>query len=321
MPVIREQGTIASDLAKVNITIAHVTTDGDAKFHKGVEDVTDTPVVRLADTTHLAQTQMKHAKSAEWSDHMFPGEKFKGKKTLCSNALANDMKNRSIAVLRQLHVKHQGKLEAIQEAAKKVVPAIIVCYQGDCKHCTSLTTACPGGDGGNNWIMKSSILQEHNISCLQMDDNDVELMTNILCLILGKEALDKTKFLTDTQQNEAANRAMSASLPKNNKYSTNLPGRVGCVIDVWNYGPGEAQAMHMKALNLPITPGQGTFLKRQQEKTIWRKRYKQKDSTKKQMQKRCTLMRSAKRNAKPQGKPGYRKHQLDDHNYHRVRFV
>ena len=316
--------SIASELAKMNITISHVCTDGDGKFHKGVQDVTDTPVIRLADTTHLAQTQMRRAKSVQWSDHLFPGVKTRGKKTLCENALATDIKNRSIAVLRQLHTDYAGNLEDIQKAAKKVIPAIIVCYQGDCRHCTRITTACAGGESGDNWIMKSSLLQEHNISGLQMTKTDVDNLTNILCLILGEEGLAKTRFLSNTQQNEAANRAMSVSLPKNIKFSTNLPGRFACCVDVWNHGPGEAQAMQMRALNIPITPGQGSFLRRQQKKSIWRKKYKRADTTKKQLKKRCSFLRAAKRKHQPQAEDEYCKHQLDDnpdHNdYHQVRF-
>ena len=310
--------SIARNLAKSNITISHVTTDGDGKFHLGVQDVTDTPVKRLADTTHLAQTQLNRAKSSEWSDKLFPGVKKKGLRTLCAKNLANDIKNRSVAVLKLLHKKHRGNIKEIKKEARKVVPAIIVCYQGDCQHCKTLTTACGGGDSGHNWITNSSLLQEHNIQCLQTTSHDVQLMTNILCLVLGEEALEKTQFLSNTQQNEAFNRSISVSLPKNTKFFRVLRGRFATVRDVWNFGPGEATARQWKALKLPISPAQGTFLERQQQKSRWKKAYRRAESTKTQLRKRCTYMRQAKQKHQPKAAFEYRKHQLDDHNYNLV---
>ena len=309
---------IARDLAKSGIIITQVTTDGDGKFHLGVQDVTPTVVERLADTTHLAQTLLRKAKSTDWSDRMFSGVKTKTAKGLCATNLAHDIKNRSVAVLKELHKKHRGDINAIKKESVKVINAIIVCYQGDCKSCKKLTTACAGGESGNNWMTNSSLLQEYRIQCLQTTKGDVKLMKGILGLMLGKEALEKTKLLSNTQQNEAVNRSISVSLPKNTKFSRVLRGRLGCVLEVCNQGIGEAMARQWRALKLPITRGQGTFLRRQQRKSRWKKIYNRAESTRMQMRKRCTYMRLAKRKHHPKAAPDYCKHQLDDHNYHQV---
>lgn len=312
---------IGKKIGDLGITITHVTTDGDGKCHLGVQDVTPTPVKRQADTTHLAQTQKRKAKNTEWSGGLFPGVTTKVKKNLCTNALATDLKNRSIAVLKLLHEKHGGDLGAIKQEAREAIKGIIRCYRGDCQDCPNLTTACAGEEGNNNWLVQSSLLQEHKVHFLEMTAKDVDLMTNILNMIFSEESLEKTQFLTTTQQNEAINRSISVSLPKNLKFSKNYAGRLACQVETWNQGPGQAVARQRRALRLPTSPAQQNFFTRLQERSRWKKMYSRSTTTRRRMHRRDARLRLAKRMWQPQAEGDYEKHQLDDpqdHNYHQV---
>ena len=295
------------------IIVSHVTSDGDAQCAKGVQEVTPTPVKRFADTTHLAETQLRRGKSVEWSETMFAGVKTKGKKNLCTQALAKDLKRRSVTVLRALHDKHRGKLDDIQHEAKFSIDAIIMCYQGDCEHCKGkITTACLGGAGEDSWPVRSSFLQEQKIDCLQMTKTDVVNMRNVLNMLLSPDSLDKTQLLTTTQANEAAHRLLSSKLPKNIKYSRNLDTRVDSTIEHWNQGPGKAVFRQHAELGLPTTKGQLRHLKRKQDRQLYKKRYNKSPSTLQLRRKGDCLLRQLKMEWKQQTESDYDKHQLDD---------
>ena len=141
-------------------------------------------------------------------------------------------------------------------------------------------------------------------------------------MILSDESLEKTEFLTTTQQNEAINRSISVSLPKNLKFSKNYAGRLACQVETWNQGPGQAVARQRKALHLPTSLGQKYFFRRLQERSRWKKLYMRLASTRRRMHRRDARLRLAKRMWQPQAVSDYQKHQLDDgsqdHNYHQV---
>jgi len=56
-------------------------------------------------------------------------------------------------------------------------------------------------------------------------------------------------------KNEAAYRAISASLPKNVKFSRNAQQRLCSVIDRMNYGAGVSLLRKLESVQCPITPG------------------------------------------------------------------
>ena len=310
---------IGEQFVNMGIKLTHLTTDGDGKMYAGLQDKTPHAVKRLKDPIHLSETQKNKGSKAEWSADMFPQTRTRKVKTLKTRALASDLKNRSYAVLTQLHKKHNGNIETIKIEAKKVIPAIICCYAGDCSHCPHFTTSCAGGESDNNWLVKSALLQEHNLSGgLQMTQSDVDYMKDTLSMMLGEDAIDKTEFLTNTQNCESFNRTISVSLPKNTKFSRNLPGRVGCVVEVWNFGQGEAAARQRQVLDLPTSQGQVEFLDRQQRRGHWKQDYNKAASTKMKIRRRCGYLRQAKREYQPKLAPDYKKHHLDDnqdHNY------
>lgn len=272
---------IGRQIRDQGITVTHITTDGDAQCAKGVQEVTPTPIQKLKCKNHLAQRQKFKGQGVVWSNKMFPGVTTVGKKSQCAQALAHDLKRRSVTVLHALHEKHKGKLKDIQREAKKSVGAIITCYQGDCVNCQGkIVTGCLGGKGGElSWVTVSQVLADEKIDCLQMTRSDVRNMTEVLNKMLDEEALDSTQLLTDTQANEAFNRILSSTSPKNVKYSRTLEGRTYAAVEHSNQGPGKARFRLTTELGLPTTKGQLRHLQGKQERHMWKKAYNKSPKT------------------------------------------
>lgn len=73
-----------------------------------------------------------------------------------------------------------------------------------------------------------------------MTDKDKDLMLEIVKMWLSEEAFMDMRLNTDTQKNEAVNRSLSVSLPKNVNFSRNLPGRVASTIHSVNNTTGKS---------------------------------------------------------------------------------
>ena len=311
---------IGKKLAEEGVSVTFCTTDGDGRFVAGLQSVEEHKgVVRLADTVHLGQTQIKRGRQVEWSNEMFPEAHTKVLKDKCKNAVAVDLKNRSFAILKNIHKKYEqeknGRTSKIKEDCQKAVEAVLMCYKGNCDQCSISKTACEGGASSDNWVTNSKQLQQLKLGPFNLTATDEAHIRDILNMVMGPEGVDKTRFLTNTQLNEAVNRALSACLPKNVKLYRTLRGRVARVCEKHNYGPGQATARIHRHLRVPISNGQRRFLRMQQK--YWRRtrairrdprtrtRRLQGDSVKRQLRKLwATALESS----------DYLKDQLD-HNY------
>ena len=265
---------IGRRLAEEGVSVSYCTTDGDGRFVAGLQSVEEhKDVVRLADTVHLGQTQIKRGRKVEWSHEMFPGTTTKVVRDKCKNALAVDLKNRSFAVLHQVHKKHKqaknGKISQIKDKCQNAVEDVLMFYKGNCEQCSMSKTACEGGASSNNWITNSKHLQEHKLGPFNLSVSDEAHIRDILNMVIGPDGVDKTRFITNTQLNEAVNRSLSSCLPKNVKQYRTLRGRVARVCEKHNYGPGLATARIHRHLRVPVSNGQRRFLRIQQK--YWRK--------------------------------------------------
>ena len=316
---------LARQIAAQGVTVTHVTTDGDASGAKGVQEEIGEDIIVSQDTIHLSQNLMHTAKKANWGEGMFPGVTLKGKRNLCSQALATDIKNRSTAVLMTLHAKHAGKIEDIKKAAEGVVGAIILCYQGDCENCGErFITGC---SGEGQWIRQSGVLQGQKIDNLYMNNEDVKVMKSLFNMTLGPQALEKTQFLYTTQANESFHRTLSVSLPKNIKFSQNLYGRLHCRIEVWNQGPGKAVLRQRDELCLPTSPGLRNHLRKTQRRSAYKKAYRQSPVNIKRQHRNDALLRQERLAWVPRTRADYAKgageggNSMQDHSYHQVNFI
>ena len=311
--------------------VTYCTTDGDAQFKSGLQEVSPHPIKRQADTQHLGLSVVKKGKKAVWSEDFFnrPRDREGTKKEeqdqqkKLDTAVANDLKNRSFAVLYQLHEKHSGQLSEIKAEAPAAVEAIIRCYQGDCSQCTAVSTACKAGVSQENWLSKSRSLQQEKIGYLKPTMEDEQQMRAILNMVLGDAGLEKTELLSNTQPNESVNRSMSVSLPKNIKHSKTFEGRLAMVTDKWNFGPGAATARMNDRLGVALSDGQKHFLSCQQRSHELKKQWNRSERTKKKRLQRDAAVRKARKAYTPSTTSDYRKDQLDidttsmdgDHSY------
>lgn len=97
---------------------------------------------------------------------------------------------------------------------------------------------------------------------------------------LGNAALQMTRRRLTTNPNESANRAFSASVPKNVKFSRNALGRVCSVIDRLNYGAGDSMLRKLENVQCPITKGGRVAhaVKRIQQDVAYQRQYARRPS-------------------------------------------
>jgi len=242
------------------IPIKYVTTDGDARSAEGFQIamqkmLPDFDVIRKADPVHLGQAQIRQTMSAVFSDGMFPGRTQEHKKEQ-QKVLARDIQHRSHAIFAQMWQQHAGDIRPIARYMPGVVKSTIACYDGDCSNCRKSSVVCAGGKK-TCWWRRSVQLNTGvlNRGDLNMTDTDRALLTELLNLKLGKAALQLLDQNTNTCKNEAANRSISASLPKNSNFGRTGKARMLATCDRLNKGPGNSLVFKLAALGAPIGKG------------------------------------------------------------------
>lgn len=244
--------------ARQGVLVRHVTTDGDGRSADGVAAAMakvdpSCVVIRQADTTHLGQGQFRHTQRTKFSPKMFPGLKALDRKRQRKN-FGLDVKSRCYIVYNALHRHFAGDLGKISMRLPKTVEALLDCYAGDCSHCRRNFTACSGGKR-EGWWTKSVYLKPARINKLNMSANDRKLLKAVIEMKLSEESVQLQKFNFNTDKNEAVNRGISASLPKNVKFSRNVLGRASAAVDRLNYGLGDSMLRKLEAVGCPISKG------------------------------------------------------------------
>ena len=247
----REMGL---SLAKDNVRVKFVATDGDALGSRGIQaGMPAIAIERQSDTTHLGETQFRHIMKTQFSPRMFPGDtaiiRAENKKMF-----AEDVKNRCQKVYTDMHTLYAGDIAVITNKMPRIIQATLDCYAGSCRNCRRHGIVCKGGTR-NNWWHRSQHLKACGLHRVNMTDADRAALQQLIEMRLGAAALQLTKMRLTTNKNEAANRAISASLPKNVKFSRNAQGRLCSVIDRMNYGAGVSLLRKLESVHCPITPG------------------------------------------------------------------
>ncbi|KAL5020618.1 hypothetical protein ScPMuIL_002300, partial [Solemya velum] len=140
---------IGSDLALQGMLVKYATTDGDARSAEGIKDAQKMlnpmwEVERLADPTHLGQSQFKKCINAKFSSDMFSGAT-REKKREGQKVLSQDVKARCGLIMKKLMTEHAGDTSIIKNHLPKVLEATILCYSGDCSKCSRNSVVCAGG--------------------------------------------------------------------------------------------------------------------------------------------------------------------------------
>ena len=268
----------ARQIVSTGVDINTVVTDGDSMCFKGFLEETrqenpDTDCHRVADVVHFHQTQLHQSiENCKFNKELFSVSTQKEQLEL-SKTLHTDIKCRSSMELKYLYQKHEKNIEKIKADIPKVIKSIIACYRGDCSQCRSGSSGTCDGDS-KSWWAKSRILAPKKIDILHFNNQaDTKILTEALQRYLGQEAVDKTLGLRTTQLNEAFNRCLNAILPKNQKFSRVLKGKIAYAVLVWNRKPKRASEMIAQALGIKTSKAQKTFynaLDRNRRKDILR---------------------------------------------------
>ena len=243
---------------------------------------------------------------------MFPGETA-AERTENRRMFAEDVKTRCQKIYTSVHMLHDSDATVIASRMPDIIQATLDCYSGTCKNCRRHGIVCRGGR--KNWWNTSQHLKACGLRRVNMTDSDRVTLQGLIEMRLGNRALQMTRRKLTTNFNEGANRAISASLPKNCKFSRNALGRMSSVIDRLNYGAGISMLRKLENVQCPITKGGrvARAVKRIQQDVLYQREYSRQPSVRlhrrRTKSKRMREYLEAKKNRRQDDI--YRKSQLD----------
>ena len=170
---------------------------------------------------------------ALFSPMMFSGENA-ARRTGNRRLFAEDVKTRCQMVYTSVHMLHDSDETAIARRMPDVIQTTLDCYSGSCANCRRHAIVCRGGR--RNWWNTSPHLKTCGLTRVNMTAGDQNTFQGLIEMRLGNIAIQMTRRRHTTNPNESANRAFTASLPKNIKFSRNALGRVCSGIYRLNYG-------------------------------------------------------------------------------------
>ena len=97
-------------------------------------------------------------------------------------------------------------------------------------------------------------LQQYGIHALDMDEKDKLILKEIVKMKLSVSAVESMRLNTNTNKNEAANRGLSVSLPKNVNFSRNGNGRAHAAVHKTNNGVGESTIRKIENVGGHLSP-------------------------------------------------------------------
>jgi hypothetical protein len=252
---------IGKELSLNNILIKHVTSDGDARSSKELEraqkELLDPmwDVSRLADRNHKAQCQYRTGQKAEFSGDMFPVRTIE-KRNIFRKAFSADVKSRCVRMMEDLHKTCQGNTQVIAQKIPTLLDNVLLCYNGDCRRCRFTMTQCGGGKK-TCWWFRSKDLRSVGLARgqINMTQQDYNLTKRLLEMQLSIAAVQEMRLHTSTQACEAANRAITASLPKTVKFSRDSLPRLSTAVHRINNGVGNSVHTLLEAVGAPMTRG------------------------------------------------------------------
>ncbi len=267
---------IGTDLGLQGVLIRYVTTDGDSRSSAGVNSALKLlhplwNVHRLADPTHVAQSQFRKCYKAQFSAGMFHAST-REKKREVQKVFSQDMKARCSLILKELMKLHAGDMNNVKKNLPKVLESTLSRYAGDCGMCFRHSVVCSGRIT-NNWWHRSLFLGTHRITDLNMDENDKVLVMELLKIKLSLSAVEQMKLYTDTQKCEATNRSLSVSLPKNVNYPRTMIGRASSTIHRINNGPGTSTIAKCQHTGVELSARVRHSLHQMDKETEYHKRY------------------------------------------------
>lgn len=310
---------LGEQLAADHVPIKYLTTDGDARGAEGMlegmqKHDDSAELYRKADPIHIGQGQIREVMKTTFSEQMFPG----GTKEIQKDQqkeFAKDLKKRCYAIQKQLRNECRGDVNKMKSKMTGIIKTTLDCYGGDCSKCRRNSLVCRGGKT-NNWWLRSEHLMAvmSREQQLNMTVADRGVVYEIMNMMLGEAALDLLDQGTDTTRNEAVNRSLSVSLPKNVNFSRAGRNRMHATVHRMNHGPGESCLLKLEAVGCP--PAQGSkaarFWARQQQEWVNAREYQRSRTRKQHRVQSCRRQRAEHYVAKAARKTRvYKKFELD----------
>ena len=138
---------------------------------------------------------------------MFPG-RLSVDRTRAKTIFADDVSHRCAAEHGSAFRLYQRDHARVKFAISYCVDDINLCYQGDHALCKKKSFVC---DGTFRTKWKLQFMNDSVMKCTQKDE---QLFRYCLNYRLGSASVDSTRFHTNTQTSEAANRVYSLRNPK-----------------------------------------------------------------------------------------------------------
>ena len=171
-------------------------------------------VDRQADPNHLGARQINKCRKASFSKGMLPNlTSQRDARSRALNEFSKDVRGRCTLVIEELFKKGRGKLDEIVSFLPDTVAATINAYAVNCRFCPQKSLVCSGVDKGWWWV-KSSFLEPHHITHMEMNKGDKKLMKAILEMRLSEDVLLKISSGTSTQKCEAFNSSTASTSRK-----------------------------------------------------------------------------------------------------------
>ena len=199
---------------------------------------------------------------------MFEG-RLAADRTRAKTRFADDVTVRCAAEHAAAYKIHKDDKEKLKGELGKSMEAIMKCYQGDHTECEQKSFVC-GGTDNNKW--KQPFMKKGTkVNCTGKDEHSFR---ECLRYRLGSDALDSTRFHTNTQKAESVNRIYIN--PKNNTFSRNFPGRIHSAAFQANNGHAQSMSLQLEEVGAPITPGGAVAsqLKAKEKRQSYMKEYK-----------------------------------------------
>ena len=143
--------------------------------------------------------------------------------------------------------------------------------------CGAHSVVCAGGETAN-WWNRSIFLSSHQITDLQMNEQDKQLLLEILKMKLSTSAIESMKLYDNTNKNEAMHRSVSANLPKNVQWSATMEGRVAATVHRSNNSPGTSTKIKCDSFGIKLSNPTIKFLDKLDRDFEYQKGYQKRDN-------------------------------------------
>lgn len=230
--------------------VKYVTLDGDSTAFTGICRASErlrAPVEpqRLSDTRHLSQSQCRQMAKASWSSTMFPG-KTKCEREKLMKRFCLDVTKQCTSAYERCYSDCIGDQSMMVHKLSFATDAMIECYSGNHDMCRRKSYTCPG-------LRKKWNMPFLPVGChLELNAEDKRTLRKCIDYKLGRVAVTRQKFNTNSQKAESINRSYTSTNPKCVTMCRNFVGRVHSAAHSLNNGPGTSIALKLEAVGAPL---------------------------------------------------------------------